>query len=494
MESRHSRRWFAMAAIGLCSLALGFDATILNLAIPTLAEEFSASSTQIQWFISSYILALSAMMLPAGMIGDRFGRKVTMLSGLAIFAAGSVVAAFASNSGMFILGRVILGIGGAAVVPMALASINVMFPAEERQKAISVLMGATLIGYPVGPILGGWMLDHLWWGWVILVNVPIGLLAFVAIFTWMPESRGDHAPTIDWLGILLSSAGASALVYGFINVGEEGWGDALSIILLAVAIALLAAFVVWERNIAHPLLDVSVFTKPLFSTATGLLSLIQFAMFGVLFLLPQYLQVVLDYDALGSGVRLLAMIAGFMVGSIAVNVVTDRISPRMIIGFGFLIMALGFWLASRTDMASGTGEAILWSLITGVGMGTLVPVLMNHALAAIPEEQSAIGSAAIQAIRQLAGSFGAAVLGSVLSLGYRNELDLSGLPEDVQSAIETSAYAGVSIANQMGSDELLRDVQGAFINGANASYLLCGIIAVVAAFIGWFIFPRSSGN
>src|SRR5262245_9690788 len=248
MNGTGNRRWWAIVALATAVLAFGVDATVLNLALPTLATDLHASTSQLQWFVDAYSLVIAAMLLPAGLLGDRFGRKRLLLIALVIFGLGSIGCAYAPSAGWLIAARAVLGFGAAFLLPLAMAVLPVLFSEEERPRALSLLIGATVIAFPVGPLLGGWLLTHYWWGSVFLINVPVVAVAIVAVSLLLPESRGATRARMDIGGIILSSLGLIALTYGVIEAGEIGWGAPRTLAALSVGLLVLAAFVLWEQH------------------------------------------------------------------------------------------------------------------------------------------------------------------------------------------------------------------------------------------------------
>lgn len=249
MKSSGARRWWAVGLLVLAVLTVGIDTTILTLALPELATGLDASTSQLQWFVTAYTLVFAAAMIPGGMLGDRFGRKKLLVAALAVFGGASLAAAYASSPGAFIAARAVLGLGGAVIVPMVLGIVSALFSEEERRKAIAVVMAATMLGFPIGPILGGWMLGHFWWGSVFLINVPAVAVGLVAVLAWLPESRSERPRRTDGLGVLASSAGLAMLTYGVIEAGQNGWGHVTAIAPLIAGATCLIGFVAWERHL-----------------------------------------------------------------------------------------------------------------------------------------------------------------------------------------------------------------------------------------------------
>ncbi len=250
MKSGESRRWWALASLSLSVLVVALDLFVLTLALPTVSADLHASSTDLQWFVDAYSLVLAAALLPAGLLGDRIGRKRLLIWALAVFGLASLACAYSTSAGELIAARAVLGLAAAVILPMSLAVLPVLFSAEERPRAIAAVGGATFLGYPIGPILGGWLLDHFWWGSVFLINIPVVVVALVAVFMLMPESKGDGRPGVDVVGIATSSAGLTCLTYGLIKAGQNGWADLTAIVTMIAGVAVLGAFALWERRVS----------------------------------------------------------------------------------------------------------------------------------------------------------------------------------------------------------------------------------------------------
>jgi EmrB/QacA subfamily drug resistance transporter len=301
---------------------------VLNVVLPTLATDLNAATTQLQWFANAYTLVLASLLLPAGLLGDRFGQKKLLLGALALFGMASLACAYASSPATLIAARAALGIGAAFLIPLSMSLLNVLFPPEERARALTIWVMATFLGIPLGPVFGGWLLDNFWWGSVFLVNVPLAVVGLVAVVFWVPSTRGSREGRIDGAGIVLSSAGLAALTYGFVQVGERGWGDAGSLQLIAAGVVLLAGFAWWQRRTRHPLVDRVLFASRRFTGGAILATIASFALMGLMFVLPQLFQAVQGTDALGTGLRLLPLIGGMLIGSKAAEQLPRRWVPR----------------------------------------------------------------------------------------------------------------------------------------------------------------------
>jgi MFS family permease len=531
MQNTERRRWWALGALALSVLVVGLDLTVLNLALPTLGAQLHASTSDLQWFIDSYSLVLAAALLPAGLLGDRIGRKRTLIPALVLFGVASLACAYSHSSGELVAARAVLGLGAAVILPLAIAVIPVLFTPQERQKAIAVVMGAVFVGYPLGPILGGWLLDNFWWGSVFLINVPVIAIALVAVVLLMPESRSERRPRLDVAGVVISSLGLTGLVYGVIKAGENGWSDVTALATMAGGAAVLAAFVLWERRVSRrpdgqPLVQLTLFRSAGFTWGTILSTLVSFALFGILFAMPLYFRDVRGLDSLGAGVRLLPMIGGMVVGMIAgTRLQAPRKSPqsaqppqsaqarqaaqadpslpagspsappvgaKALVTVGFAVMAAALAVGAFTSVRSGTGFGAAWFAVAGAGLGLAMPAAMNAALGALTAERSGAGSALITALRQVGATLGAAILGTLLSSAYQARVSLAGLPSAVAGAVRSGVTGGVDAAHSLHSAPLLRSVDTAFVHGLDVMLGCCAGIALVAALLGLAFLPRQA--
>ena len=494
MNSIGVRRWWALAALTLGVLAVGLDVTVLSVALPTLAVALKASESDLQWFSSGYALVLAAGMLPAGVLGDRFGRKKILLAALVLFGAGSIVCAYSISPAQFIAGRLVLGAAGAAVVVMALSVLAVLFSEEERPRAVGIWAAANFIALPIGPIFGGWLLTNYWWGWIFLMNVPVAALGIIAVIALVPESRADEKPALDPLGIVLASGGLAGVTYGLIELGRNGWTDPPSLAVLAAGIAVVVGFFLWERYLGRrpggrPLIDLSLFESRGFTWGVILAALGGMALIGMVFTLPQYSQGVLGLDPEGSGVRLLPLIVGLIAGAVPADRLAERIGPKFTVAAGFSITTVGLLLASATAVDSSTWFVIAWQVIIGFGMGIGFATAASAALKTIPSSQSGVASALLQAMQKVGAPFGSAILGSVLVTAYQSNLDLTGVPSDLSAIVKQSVFAGVAVAQKLHSQPLLESVRHAFVLGMDEALLVSAGIAAIATLLALIFLP-----
>lgn len=477
MRTDSTRRWLALGALAVAMLTIGLDVTVLTVALPTLAVDLHANTAALQWFSSAYTLALAAVMLPAGALGDRYGRKKFLLAALLVFGAASLACAFATSAGALIAARVVLGVAAAAMIPLSMAVLPSLFPEPgERQRALTVWVTSTALGLPLGPIVGGWLLRNFWWGSVFLINVPMVIIGGLAVLALVPESRSAQRYRLDLPGVVLSAAGMLGLTYGFIRIGEFGWGNGAAWVIVGAGVLLLGAFVLWQRRTAHPLIDLGLFDIAGFRWGTALSIVVNFAMFGMFFTVPQYFQAVLGVDALGSGLRLLPLIGGLLVGSRVVDRALPKLGTRTVLGVGFGLLAAALALGGLTTVHSGYGFTALWLALLGAGMGLAMPTAMGLAMGELSAERSGSGSALIQALRQAGGTIGVAVLGTVLATRYRSELG-----EVNRDPISDGVNAGAAVAHRTGDLVLLHQVQTAFVGGMAAMLWVCAALCAVAA-------------
>ena len=476
---------------------VGLDSTILSVALPTLARSLHASESDLEWFSSGYLLVLAAAMLPLGLLGDRYGRKQVLLGSLALFAVGSAACAASPSAGAFIAARLLLGIAGAGLVVMGFATLPVMFSEEERPRAVGIMAAATFVSLPLGPILGGWLLSHAWWGWVFLINVPVALVALVATSALVPASRAQTRPGMDPVGVGLSIVGLVALIYGLIQAGEHDWSNAGALVEMVGGIAALVGFFFWEGRLrshpgGQPLLDLELFRARSYTWGVILSAIAIFAMFGVLFTMPQYFQGVLGASPMSSGLRLLPMIGGLVLAAVPADRIARLVGAKIAVALGFAILAAGLLIGTRTSVASGSFFVAAWMAAVGFGMGLALATSMSAALSKLSAERAGVGAAALQAINKLGGPLGTAVLGSLLSTAYLVHLALAGLPAAAATAARQSIFGAVAVAQRIHSPALLASAHTAFVNGMDLALLVSGAIALAGLALTLAFLPRTS--
>src|SRR5437870_8680301 len=344
----HSKRWWTLVVLCLSLVIVVVGNTVLNVALPTLVRELHASNSALQWVVDAYGLVFAGLLLTAGAIGDRFGRKGALTAGLLIFGGASTAAAFCSSSGQLTAFRAIMGIGAALIMPSTLSILTNVFPPHERARAIAIWAGLAGAGAAIGPIASGFLLEHFWWGSVFLVNLPVVALALIGGRFLIPSSKDPRQPPLDPVGALLSIAGLAALLYGIIEAPNHGWSSGTTLTFLGTGIAILAVFGAWELRSSHPMLDLRFFRNPQFSSACATINMVFFAMFGTFFLLTQYLQLVLGYSALEAGTRTLPMALTMMISAPMSARLVERFGSRKVVSSGLLIVAVGLLLLSQS--------------------------------------------------------------------------------------------------------------------------------------------------
>jgi EmrB/QacA subfamily drug resistance transporter len=482
--SRSPRRWWVLAVLCVTLLVVVLDNTILNVALPTLQQDLGASQSAQEWIVDSYILVFAGLMFTFGVVGDRYGRRRTLVGGLLVFGIGSALSAFAGGAGVLIATRALMGVGAAAVMPATLAIITNVFDPAERPRAIGIWAGVAGMAVAIGPITGGVLLSHFWWGSVFLVNVPFVVLGAAAIYYVVPESRAPQRMPFDPVGVVLSIAGLVALVYGIIEGGATGTWTAPQVLWPLVAgVVLLAVFVLHERRTTYPAFDVALFRNPAFSAAAVAISLAFFALMGATFFLTYYLQAHQGYSPLQAGLRLLPVAVALVVLAPRSTALAHRYGAKPVVTGGLLLVALSFagYLLVGDDTSIWLVEGLL--LIQGAGMANVMAPATESIMSALPREQAGAGSAVNNTTRQIGGALGVAVLGSVLSAAYRAGVEpaLSALPEGARERAGESLGETLIAVERAGATALVEPAREAFISAMHVAAVGCALIALVAA-------------
>jgi EmrB/QacA subfamily drug resistance transporter len=475
------------------------DNTIVNVALPTLQRDLDASTTELQWVVDAYILVFAGLLLTMGSLGDRFGRRGALAIGLSVMGAGSILAAFANGADQLIATRALMGVGGALIMPATLSIItNVFTDRRERAQAIAIWAATAGAAVAIGPVTGGWLLEHFWWGSVFLVNVPVVVVALVLGQLFVPTSRDPAAPPIDVPGALLSIAGLVVLVWAIIE-GPGGWTDPEILGAFALAAVLLGIFILWERWTRFPMLDVSFFRNPRFSAASGAIMLTFFAMFGSLFLLTQFLQSILGYTPLEAGIRLLPMAAVMIVISPLSAKVVERIGSKIVVASGLSIAAIGLIMASRLTAGASYPEVLASLVVLAAGMALVMPPATESIMGSLPPAKAGVGSAVNDTTRQVGGALGVAVLGSVMSSTYGPRVSdaISGLPlsSEQATAIHNQIGAAILAASEIGGapGRALADVASrGFADGMSTAFIIgAAALALGAVIVALFLPARA---
>ncbi|MFB6893825.1 MFS transporter [Kitasatospora sp. NPDC056327] len=475
------RRRLALVAVTLSVLVISFDMTVLNVALPTLASQLGATTGQQQWIVDSYAVVFAAVMLPAGLIGDRFGRRRTLTVGLVLFGLASAVGTLADSPGTLIAARGAMGLAGALVMPMSMAVIPGLFPPAEQRRATAVLAAALALGTPLGPLVGGLLLQHFWWGSIFAVNLPLVAVGITACAVLLPETRNPAAPPIDVPATLLGAGGLAALTYGIIESPEHGWGDPPVLGTVVAALVALTLLVLRSRRRRDPVLDLSLLADAGFRWSTVAATLVSLVLFGAFFVLPLYFQSVLGADAFGTGLRLMPMMLGLMVAARTSDRLVARTGPRTVVVLGLALLAGALLLGSRTEVTDGYGPAAVWLTLLGIGMGLSLITAQATALLTLPPARAGVGSGLLQTFRQVGGAVGVAVFGSLLAYAYRGALDTGGLGADAAEQAGRSVVAADAVAAATGDPALAVSAHGAYVHGMTVVLLVSGVIAALSA-------------
>jgi EmrB/QacA subfamily drug resistance transporter len=490
-QTIYRRRWLILSVLIISLGAIVLDNTVLNIALKTIAEPkprggLGASQSQLEWAINSYTLVFAGLLFTFGVIGDRIGRKRMLMIGMAMFGIASLVSSYAHSPEQLILARAAMGFGGAAVMPQTLSIITNVFDPRERARAIGIWAAAVGVAIAIGPIAGGLLLDHFWWGSVFLINVPVTAFGVAAIMLIVPESKSPSPGKIDYLGVLLSIAGLVLVVYGIIQGGDTGsWlrGDVL--VPVAGGLAVLAGFGWYESRIENPSLDVRLFRDPRLSSAAAAIALVFFAMAGVYFFISFYMQDVRGYSPLHAGLLTIPLAAGQLIASTRSAGLVKRFGPKALCTTGVLIVAaalVGYHFLGTTTPI-WVLEVIFFA--QGAGMGSVMPPATEAVMSVVPRDRSGAGSAITNTSRQVAVALGVAVLGSVLAQAYRGQLapQLTALTPAARTAATASIAQTQAIAQQLGpaGHGLLTAANAAFVHAMHVTSLISVIIAILGA-------------
>ncbi|MCX5411310.1 MFS transporter [Streptomyces sp. NBC_00059] len=465
----HAQRWLILGVICLAQLTVLLDNTVLNVAIPSLTAELDASTADVQWMINAYSLVQAGLLLTAGSASDRYGRKKMLVAGLVVFGVGSLAAGLSQSSGQLIAARAGMGVGGALLITTTLSVVVQIFDDTERVKAIGIWSTVNSLGFAAGPLLGGAMLDHFWWGAIFLINIPVAVIGLIAVVRLVPESRNPSGDRPDLFGALLSTVGMAAVVYAIISGPEHGWGSGQVLLTAFAGVAVLTGFVLWELHVPHPMLDMHFFRNQRFTGAVAGAILVAFGMTGSLFLLTQHLQFVLGYEPLEAGLRT----APLALTVVALNLtgfgarIVGRTGTPATIAAGMSLLAAG--LAAIALLGGrGYGGMLLGLVVMGAGVALAMPAMANAIMSAIPREKAGVGAGVNGTLAEFGNGLGVAVLGAVLNARF--------------AALVPGAVGTASLPAVLGAADGPADrerITDAFASGLEASQLV-GAVAVLA--------------
>ncbi len=488
----HQRRWFLLGVMCLSLVMVVMSVSGLNVALPSIQQDLDANATDLQWIVDAYAIIFAGLLLTAGAIGDRFGRKLALMGGLAVFAGGSLIGALADSSSIVILSRAVSGIGAAFVMPATLSLLTAVFPPHERSKAIAIWAGFAGAGGALGPVLvgllltGWWVFPSFWWGSAFVVNAIAALAVLVVIFIYAPRTRDEVGTPLDPMGAGLSLVGLAALLYGVIEGPERGWTDSTVIGGFAVAVVGLVAFAAWERRTDHPMLPLEFFRKRPFATGTGIITFGFLVMFGFFFLITQYFQYVRGYSPLKAGIASLPFAVTMIIVAPRSAKLVARFGLNRVVACGFALIAAGFALLAFITPTTHYGVIVIGFVLMSAGMASSSAPATGAIMSSVPMNKAGVGSAVNDTTRELGGALGIAILGSIVAGSYRSHIDVSAVPAEVSAEAGESIGGAVRAAAAIGGEQgaaLHRLAGEAFTNAFNTAMMVSAVVAVLVGIV-----------
>src|SRR4051812_16322084 len=489
------RRWYTLAVLCLSLLIIVVDNTIVNVALPSLVRQLGASVSELQWVVDAYTLVFAGLLLLAGTLADRYGRRRSLSVGLAVFGVASTAAAFATGVGQLVTARAVMGGAAAFIMPATLSILtNVFTDTRERAMAIGIWSGVVGLGVVLGPLVGGFLLDHFWWGSVFILNLPIAAVAIATGRVFVPESRNPDNPRVDWIGGGLSIVGLVSLVWAIIEGPNKGWTSPVVLGLFITAALALTTFGLWESRVDEPMLDVRFFRNARFSAASATITLGFFALLGFVFLSTQYLQFVLGFTPLEAGVRTLPFAIAMMSVAPFSSKFVERLGTKRVVVAGMLTLSAGLVVASTASAATGYPRLGYAMLLLGAGCGLSSAPATESIMGSLPRNRAGVGSAVNDTAREIGGALGVAIVGSITSTVYRNHLSAT-VPKGTPSAVAIAAHDSLGAALQASSSAgengrpLASAARQAFVEAMSRASMLTALVAVGGAAVAWEVLP-----
>ena len=490
-DAVYDKRWWSLGVLCLSLVIIVAGNSSLNVALPLLQKALHASTSSLQWIVDVYALVFAGLLLPAGALADRYGRKKALQLGLSVFLSASLLATFATAVWQLIVLRALTGAGAAFIMPGTLSILANIFPPAERPRAIALWAGFSGLGAALGPVASGILLNHFWWGSVFFVNVPtVGLALLLGVFL-LPESKDPHDTVLDPPGVALIIGGLSTLLYGIIQAPERGWSDPVTGVALTIGVVLLVGFVLWELHTPRPMLDVRLFRIRPFSVGSGTIMLQFFAMFGLFFILAQYFQLVHGWSPLRAALATLPLAACLMVGAPLSARTVARFGPRRVVGTGLLFTAAGFVCMAMLRPDTPFWFIALAQVLIGAGVGQTTAPSTTLIMTSVRMTNAGVGSAVNDTSRELGGALGVAVLGTVLNGYYRGHVlhnVSAALPASARDAVHSSVAGALVSARSLPAGVARTVVDGArdtFSHAAGAACLLGAAMLVLTSLLVW---------
>ncbi|MCC4306737.1 MULTISPECIES: MFS transporter [Rhodococcus] len=506
VQRRRPSRLSVLLVLCAATLAISLATTAINVALPSLALDFQANNRELQWIVDAYNLLFATFVLAFGSLSDRYGRKGALLLGLTIFGGGAVGASFAESAGQLIAWQAVMGLGAAFVYPTTLSILsNVFTERTDKAKAIGIWGATTGVGVACGPILGGWLLEHFWWGSVFLALAAGAAIAIGVSAAVVTTSRDPSAPRIDIGGLVLSVLAVGTLVYTVIEAPEHGWVSTATLAGFTLAAALLFAMVMWERNQDEPMIDVQLFTNMRFTAASAAVTFAYFALFGFIFLISQYFQLVRGFGPLDTGLKFIPVAASIAVGSVLGTILAVRLGNKLIVTVGLMLFSTAFLWISTLSESTSYAEIALQMTPLGLGLGLTAAPATEAIMGAVPPQKAGIGSGMNDATREVGGTLGVAIIGSVYASLYASSLASSdaaqNLPAHIRSTVEDSVGGAVIASEQLrtagdhSAAQTISDVANhAFLDGLTAGSYVAAAVTALGALVAAAFLPSRPKN
>jgi len=498
---RDASRWTVLAALCLAVFVINVATTVVNIALPSLVRDLDASTADLLWIVDAFNLAFAALVLAGGSLSDRFGRRPALLVGLAGFAVTTLAGAWGANPDVLIASRAASGVFAAVIFPVTLSILtNVFRDRRERATAIGIWGAATGLAVALGPVVGGALVEHFWWGSILVFNGVVALAALVLAILVVPDSRDPEVPPLDVRGLVLSAAGLGLLVHAIIQAPERGWGSATSLLAFAGAAVVLAAFVLHERRAIHPMLDITLFKNLRFTAASSAIAIAFFAIFGFIFLVTQYFQFIRGYGPFEAGLRTLPVATAIAIGAVVGTPLAVRLGSKLVVAGGLLSLTVAFTWISAISQTTPYGHIVGQMALLGIGLGLVSSPATEAIMGVVPAAKAGIGSAVNDATRELGGTLGVAIIGSVALSLYRDTLDRVQIPAAAAGPAHESIGGALQAARRVAESghtdaalKLTAIAKDGYLDGMAAGCLVAAGVALLGVLLTLAFLPAHPG-